>query len=168
MRRILTLTILTLLCFLFQTTLFSFHDLTGVAPNLLLILTMSFGLMRGRKEGMLIGFFSGFLYDVFFSSMLGPYMMLYMLIGYVNGFFHRNYLMEDVMLPVIIVAVDEFIFNFIVYVFCFLLRNRLDFSQYFLKTIAPQTLYTVLITVVVYRVFVVINRYLKKKAQEQK
>lgn len=166
MRRTLTLTILILLCFVLQTSLFSFHNITGTAPNLLLILTMSFGLMRGRKEGMLAGFFCGFLYDVFFSSLLGPYMLLYMLIGYVNGYFHRNYLMEDVMLPVIIIAVDEFVFNFVIYVVCFLLRNRLEFSQYFRKTVLPQTLYTVLITIIIYRVFVSINRYLKKKVQE--
>jgi rod shape-determining protein MreD len=168
MRRVLTLIILTLLCFLLQTTLFSFHAVTGFAPNLVMILTMSFGLMRGRREGLLVGFFGGFLCDVFFSSMLGPYMLLYMLIGYANGFFHRNYLMEDVMLPVIIVAVDELVYNFTIYVVCFLLRNRLDFSQYFRKTIVPQTLYTVLITVFIYRVFVTINRYLKKKAEGPK
>lgn len=166
MRRIFVLTILILVCFVLQTTIFSYHDITGTAPNLLLILTMSFGIMRGRKEGMLAGFFCGFLCDIFFSSLLGPYMLLYMFIGYINGFFHRNYLMEDVMLPVIIIFVDEFIFNFVIYVVCFLLRNRLGFSQYFLKTVAPQTLYSVLITVVIYRIFVSINRYLKKKAQE--
>ena len=81
MLRIIVLGILIVINFTLQSTLFGFHDINSITPNLLLILTMSFGLMRGRREGMLVGFFSGFLVDSFFSSVLGPYMLLYMIIG---------------------------------------------------------------------------------------
>ena len=43
-----------------------------------------------------------------FSSILGPYMLLYMFIGYINGFFHKNYMIEDVLLPLIVIIVDDF------------------------------------------------------------
>lgn len=166
MRRVITLFILIILCFLLQTTAFSFHDITGSAPNLMLVLTMSFGLMRGRKEGMLVGFFCGFLYDCFLGTLIGPYMLLYMFTGYVNGFFHKNYQVEDVMLPVIIIVLDEIVFNLLIYVFSFVLRNRLDFTFYLTKVILPQILYTLLATIILYRIFVRINKYLKKKAKD--
>ena len=66
MRRVLALGVLIIINFSLQSTVFGFHDINSITPNLLLILTMSFGLMRGRKEGMLVGFFSGFFIDVFF------------------------------------------------------------------------------------------------------
>ena len=119
MRRVLALGVLIIINFSLQSTVFGFHDINSITPNLLLILTMSFGLMRGRKEGMLVGFFSGFLMDVFFSSVLGPYMLIYMLIGYINGFFHKNYMIEDVLLPLIVIVADEFVFNIVIYLIFF-------------------------------------------------
>ena len=168
MRRVLVIALLIILSFVLQTTAFNYHDLIGVAPDLLMIITMSFGIMRGRREGMLTGFFCGMLYDVFYGSLMGPYMFLYMVIGYINGFFHKNYLMEDVMFPVVIITVDEFTKEFIVYIFAFLLRNRLEAGHYTLHFILPKTFYTVLMTVIIYRIYVRINKYLKKKVSEAK
>lgn len=164
MRRVIVLFFLIIITFLIQTTLFSFHDVTGIAPNLLLILTMSFGIMRGRREGLLVGFFSGLLFDFFYSSLVGPYAFIFMIIGYVNGFFHKTFLMEDVLLPVVIISIDQLILDFMIYVGSFLLRNRTDLKFYFIHIILPQVLYTALVTVIIYRFYVMINRYLKKKA----
>lgn len=164
MRRVITLGILIIINFSLQTTVFGFHDISSVSPNLLLILTMSFGLMRGRKEGMLVGFFSGFLVDVFFLDVLGPYMFLYMIIGYTNGFFHKNYMIEDVMLPLIIIIFDDFAFNMAVYIVGFVLLNKLDFSSYFYRIILPEMLSTALLTIIIYKIYVYINRRLKAKA----
>ena len=116
MKRVIILGILITICFVLQTALFPFLEIAGTAPDLMLILTVSFGLMRGRKEGMLVGFFCGFLYDVYFGYAIGPFMILYMILGYCNGFFHRLYLVEDVLLPIIIILVDDLIFNFATYV----------------------------------------------------
>ncbi len=163
MKRVITLGLLIILYFILQSTLFGFHDMNQVTPNLLLILTMSFGLMRGRKEGLLVGFFSGFLVDCIFNSMIGPFMFLYMIIGYVNGFLHKNYMIEDVMLPMVIICLDEFFFNFAVYIVGFMLYNRLNFKDYLRDIIIPETIYTALLTVILYKFHVFINRKLKDK-----
>ncbi|MCM1288092.1 MAG: rod shape-determining protein MreD [Clostridium sp.] len=166
MLRVIVLAILIVINFTLQSTLFGFHDINSITPNLLLILTMSFGLMRGRREGMLVGFFSGFLVDSFFSSVLGPYMFLYMIIGYVNGFFHRNYIVENVLLPLIVIIFDDIIFNFFVYIFSFLLKNRLEFGLFFTRVIIPEMLTTVLLTIIIYKFYVFVNRLLKKSVED--
>ncbi len=166
MRRIISIFILIILSFLLQSVLFSFQNVRGIAPNLLLILTMSFGIMRGRREGMLTGFFCGFLYDIFFGTLIGPYMFLFMIIGYLNGAFHKEFLMEDVMMPVIIIIVDELFFNFVIYIATFLLRNRTNLFFYLTHVMLPQMLFTVLATIIIYRFYVWINKYLKKKVEE--
>ncbi len=166
MRRIITISVLLILSFLLQTTVFSLHDLTGNAPNLTLILTMSFGIMRGRREGMLTGFFSGLLYDLFFGSYLGIYAFIYMTIGYLNGRFHQKYLMEDISLPVFIIIVDQLVLDLIIYIGNFLLRNRVNLGYFFVHRMMPQLLYDVLITVIVYRIYLRINRHLRRKAAQ--
>ncbi len=166
MLRVIVLAILIVINFTLQSTIFGFHDINSITPNLLLILTMSFGLMRGRREGMLVGFFSGFLVDSFFSSVLGPYMLLYMLIGYINGFFHKNYIVEDVLLPLIVIVIDDLIFNFFVYIFSFLLKNRLEFGLFFTRIIIPEMLTTALLTIIIYKFYVFVNKLLKKNAED--
>jgi rod shape-determining protein MreD len=123
---------------------------------------MSFGIMRGRREGMLVGFFSGLLVDVFFNTLIGPYMLLYMVIGYVNGFFHQNFMLEDVLFPLIVVIVDDYVFNTCVYVFAYMLKNRLEYGSYFVKIILPEMLATALLTIIIYKLYVYINRRLKE------
>lgn len=165
MKRCITIGIIIIVCFLLQSTIFHYIELAGVVPNLLLIVTMSFGLMRGRREGMLVGFFSGLLIDIFFGSVLGPYALIYMTMGYANGFFHRIYYVEDVLLPMLMITLNDFIFNVIIYLIYFLLRNRLNFGEYLLTVILPEMIYTIIITLFFYKLLVRINLRLKKSKE---
>ena len=70
MRRKLILAVLILLAFVLQGTVFQTLSIASIVPNLLLILTVSFGFMRGKKEGMFVGFFCGLLIDIFYGSMI--------------------------------------------------------------------------------------------------
>lgn len=60
-------TLFVVLCFILQCSVFNSLALGGIIPNLMIILTSSFGFMRGEKEGLLIGFFSGLLCDIFLA-----------------------------------------------------------------------------------------------------
>ncbi|MDE5863695.1 MAG: rod shape-determining protein MreD [Lachnospiraceae bacterium] len=162
MKRCITIAIIIIICFLCQSTVFHYLKLADVVPNLLLIATMSFGLMRGRKEGLLVGFFSGLLIDIYFGRALGPYAFIYMSIGYVNGFFHRIYYVEDVLLPMIMITLNDFIYNIIIYIVYFLLRNKLSFTKYCMDVIVPEMIYTILITLFFYKILVRINKRLKR------
>lgn len=162
MKRCITIGIIIVICFLCQSTLFQYIKLGGVVPNLLLIVTMSFGLMRGRREGLLVGFFSGLLIDIFFGSALGPYAFIYMTMGYANGFFHRIYYVEDVLLPMSMIAINDFIYNVIIYFLFFMLQNKLHFSEYLWQIILPEMIYTIFITLFFYKLLVRINLHLKR------
>lgn len=162
MKRCITIGIIIVVCFLCQSTIFHFFELAGVVPNLLLIVTMSFGLMRGRREGVLVGFFCGILVDIFFGPIMGPYAFIYMTLGYINGFFHRIYYMEDVLLPIVTIAINDFVYNLMVFVLFFMLRNRLDFGGYFVYVILPEMIYTIVVTLFLYKILVKINLHLKK------
>ena len=167
MRRVITIAILILLNFGLQSTLFGFGDIHSIKPNLLLILTMSFGVMRGRREGLFVGFFCGLLVDIYFAPVLGIYAMLYMFIGYFNGYMHKNFMIEDVMLPLIVILIDDFLYNFMIYFVVFMLHNRLDFKGYFKRIILPEMLCTALLTIILYKLYVIINNYLKYKKESK-
>ena len=123
MKRKIVVFFMILICFLLQCTVFQALSLGGIVPNLLIMLTSSFGFMKGRKEGIFVGFISGMLIDVFYSSFYGGYALIYMVIGYANGYFHRIFYPEDVKLPIIFITVSDFIYCIITYVFLFLLKH---------------------------------------------
>ncbi len=89
-------------------------------------------------------------------------MLLYMFIGYINGFFHKNYMIEDVLLPLIVIIVDDFLFNTIIYIVSFLLKNKTNYGAYLLHVILPEILCTALLTVIIYKLYVKINKRLKE------
>ena len=70
MRRKITVFIIIGVCYLLQTTFFDTLSFASISPNLLIIVTSSFGFMRGRKEGLFIGFFCGLLLEIYFIMFL--------------------------------------------------------------------------------------------------
>ena len=73
MKRNIFIVITVLLCFILQSTVFRWLAFGGIAPNLLVIITATFGFMCGQKCGLWVGFFSGLLYDIFFGNVLCTY-----------------------------------------------------------------------------------------------
>ena len=163
-RKIITLVIV-LTGFLLETTLFPHFAFASIKPNLLLVITTSFGLMRGKKEGMFVGFVSGLMMDIFFGvgNMLGFYALVYTLIGYGNGFFNHLFYDEDIKLPLALISASELIYGIIMYVSIFLMRSKFDFMYYLLHVIMPELLYTLLITLVLYQFILHINRRLENE-----
>ena len=93
--------------FVLQTTLFQALSFGGIVPNLMIVLTASYGFMRGKKAGLLTGFFSGLLCDIFFGSVIGLNALIYMYIGYLNGQFHHIFYPDDIKLPLISIFVSD-------------------------------------------------------------
>ena len=166
MKKVITWTITCLLCFLLQTTVFQTLKLAGISPNIILILVVSIGLMCGRTEGMIVGFFCGLLLDIMYGNILGIFTLVYMIIGYINGFFNHMFYSDDIILPMGLIITNDLVLNLGIYVFYFMLRNRLDFLFYFRYTILPEMIYTIVVTLVLYKILLAIH--LKLKSSEKR
>ena len=162
MLRVLADFLMIIICFILQNTVFQALALASISPNLLVILTSSMGLMRGKKEGMLVGFFFGFLVDIFYGDLFGFYALVYMYIGYVNGFFNKIFYDDDIKLPMLVISASEFLYSLIVYVFLFLIRTRFNFGYYFIHIIIPELVYTIVVTLFLYRLINGVNRKLEQ------
>ena len=161
MLRKITMAVMLLFCFLLQTTLFRSLAFAGIVPNLLIVLTSSFGFMRGEKEGLLIGFFAGLLCDIFFAYILGFHALVYMYIGFLNGKFCKIFYPEDIKLPLALITVSDLSYGVICYVLLFLLRGRLNFLFYLWTVILPETVYTIIVTCMLYPLALFVNNRLE-------
>lgn len=161
MRRKITVFIIIFVCFLLQTTLFQALALASISPNLLIVIVSSFGFMRGRKEGMYIGFFTGLVFDAFYGTMLGFYSLVFMYIGYWNGMFRKFFFPDDIKLPMLLISASDIVYNIAVYVLKFVFRKQFHFGYYLLHIIIPELVYTVLVMIVLYPVLLKINQKLE-------
>ena len=161
MARKLTLAAIIIICFLLQSTIFQVLSFASIVPNLMVVVTASFGFMRGRKEGLFVGLFCGLLIDLFYGSYLGVYALIYVYIGYVNGMFKKFFYPDDIKLPLLLISASDLTCNLIVYLLLFLFRGQLHFSFYFLHIMLPELIYTILVTLILYFLILRINQKLE-------
>ena len=135
--------VLLLLAFSVQTCVFPLLPFLSAYPNLMLILIFSFGFIRGSASGMCYG-------------------LVYIWMGYLNGIATRYYYEDYITLPLALSVVNELAYNLYLYVFGFLFRGRLGFGYYLINIILPETVFTVVTTLAVYRLFLFISRKLEE------
>lgn len=151
-----------IVCFLLQTSLFSFLRISGVVPNCLLILVITVAYTRGQIPAMVTAFFSGMLLDLCFSDTVGFCAILYMVVAFLAGYAHKIYYKRDYFVPGALLFAGEFLYSFLYYMMFFLLRGKLELHTYFIYTILPRMLYTVLAGIALYPAFHGMHRLLLK------
>ena len=156
-KRIVFYIISVITCFLLQTTVFDFLKLADVVPNILLILTVTMGFIRGKKEGIVIGFICGLLIDIFSGDVLGQYALVYLLFGYANGWFHTHFYEDDILLPMGLLAVNSLAYSVVIFFFFFALRGRFHFFLYLWHIMIPEAVYTAIVALVIYKILLAID-----------
>lgn len=163
-RKLITLAII-VVCFLLQSTVLKALAIGNICPNLLLIVTASFGFMRGTKSGMYVGLTCGLFIDFFWGGLLGFHMLLFVMIGYFNGSFQRLFFDEDLKLPIGLIAVSELAYGIAVYFFSYMLQGNFSFGTHLFQVIIPELVYTILVTLVLYQIILYINKKLETEEQ---
>lgn len=166
MKRFIINVLIILGCFLLQTTAFQRLALADAVPNLLLIITAAIGYMRGQTEGLLVGFFCGLLMDSY-GGVIGIQALLYMLVGYFMGICNMIFYIDNITVPVLLIGLFDFLYNLCFYIVSFLLRGRLNFLFYLGHVILPELVYTVLLSVLLYKLLHVFNEKIEEKESKE-
>ncbi|WP_073992503.1 rod shape-determining protein MreD [Parasporobacterium paucivorans] len=167
MKRIIAATLMILVAFFLQTAFFTGDISKLPVPNLLLIITVSFGFIRGTRTGLITGLVCGLLADVFFSDFIGLNALLYMSVGFMNGVFNKIFFGEEIRLPVLLVFGSDIAYNVALYIFMFLFRGRLDFFYYLIHIILPEAIFTAIIAFIVYKPILMLHEKFTEAEKER-
>jgi len=168
LRRFICVLLIIVVGFLLQTSVFSNLELAGVGPNILVAITASFGFMKGRRRGMTIGFFCGLLLDLFSGTYFGMMALLYMYIGYLNGFFKKMFFGDDLKLPLTLIGVSDVVYGLIMFLASLVFVDKnLDFLFYLQNMILPEMVYTVLVSIIIYYLILKIDKWLEKAEKKR-
>ena len=132
----------------------------------MIIVTATFGFMRGKKEGLMVGFLSGLLLDIMFSDLIGLYALIYAVLGFANGCFRRIFYSEDIKLPLVLIASSDLIYGHIICISMFIMKSKFHYFYYLKSIILPELIYTIIITLGLYQAILWINK--KLEAEEKR
>ena len=154
--------------FLLQTTLLRYAGVgsMGIRPMTAMLLVVSYAILRGDVEGAILGFFVGILQDIFFMDYLGLYALLFAVTGFLCGKPFKDFITDSFILPVILTIFSMLGYGVVFYFINFTLRGRL--LDYFRIIILPETIYTMLLAVPVYRLLFAINKRLEQYEKKRR
>ena len=89
--------------------------------------------------------------DSFFGEILGFNALAYLVIGYGTGLLGQVFYTEFLNMPVVLCILSDLLYNLFIYFFGFLMRGQTAFLAYLWKVILPEIVYTVLLTLVLYK-----------------
>ncbi len=168
-RGIIIIALTIVICFVLQCTVFPALSFSGIGPNLMIIVTISYGLMLGEIGGMFTGLFCGLLCDVFFAPIIGEQMLLYAVIGFLFGKFERLFFADELKFPLLMIAVGDFLYGIVSYIFDFLIRGRFYLQYFLVHFLIPEIIYSLLCALVIYPLLLLLyRRYIRKKRESEK
>ena len=151
MRKWITACALLLVMYLLETTLLQGLSIAGAVPNLIIILLVVISFRYGQVNGLIFGFVAGLFTDLMDGTYLGLFALLYMSLGYLLGFANKIYDKDDYTIPLILTGLTDILYNFGIFIVGFLLRNRTHLLFYLRSIVLPEAIYTVVVSVLLYR-----------------
>lgn len=133
----------------------------GISPNFNIMIIVSFALLRGSKEGSIIGFFTGLIMEILFSTGRGYSAIIGACIGYFCGKFNKDFYRENLILPFMLTMISTIIAGLAKSI-PFLLRGQRNYLYFFKNIIIPETIYTIVLSIIIYQLMYVINEKIER------
>ena len=133
-------------------------SIKGIKPDLLLVITVSAGLLYGKETGFCTGFFIGLLQDLASGNVFGLNLISKIVVGYGFGVAEGKVFKDNVFLPVIAVALASIISSILVFIFVTLQGYFVDWNGVLIFIIIPTMLYNMVVSIPVHSTFSAVIR----------
>jgi len=142
--------------YVLQTSLLPLVAWRGVSTDFMLLLTVSFGFLRGARFGVLMGFCAGLLQDLGSGTFLGINVFNLMVLGFLCGKFSDKVFKDQFFLPIMAAVAAAAIDYVMTAAFVFLLGYPFDFAAHvranFLPTIFWQVIFAYPVHLITYKI----------------
>jgi len=135
--------VLILLSIILQSTVFNFIQVAGVKPDLVLVLVIVYSLVKGPKEGAIVGFVAGLMVDLALGSFIGLSALTKMTVGYLVGLGEGLIYKENLIIPIMAVFTASLFHEFLLYLLHSSLGFQGAFGVVFLKGMIPLVIYNI-------------------------
>ncbi len=135
-----------------------------IIPDLVLILVISYGLLRGPDEGLLFGLLAGFFLNLLSGGVIGIEALSKMLAGYCAGLLEKNIFKDNLLVPFIAVLFGTLLFNTFSVVMHMAFMANFNFWGAIISIVLPQALYNAVLAPLVYFYLLKAERFIIERA----
>lgn len=146
-----------------QAALVPFIAIQGIKPDLLLVITVTAGLLYGKEAGFGTGFFAGLLQDLSSGNVFGLNVIPKIAVGFGFGLAERRVFKDNLFLPALAVAFASLLTGIFVFIFVALQGYFVDWKGALLHTIIPIMLYNTIISIPVHFIFAAVIRKVNER-----
>lgn len=114
MKKYLLLVIMALIALTLQSTVFNHLNIAGVKPDIILVMAVCIGVVRGPRQGMIAGLALGLLEDLYLGRFIGMNAICKGSAGFIVGWFTLGAFSENLLVPIISTFLGT-IFNGLLY-----------------------------------------------------
>ncbi len=133
-----------------QINFFSWFNIAGIKPNLFIVLVLCIGLFIGKKHAMLIGLIMGIYLDFLTGKQIGISSVMYILIGFLGGYFDKNFSKDSKITILLMVAGSTIIYETFAYIYT-CMSNVIPLQMMsFIKVLLIEVIFNVLLTIIIY------------------
>ncbi len=121
-----------------------------IIPDLILILVISYGLLRGPDEGLLFGLAAGFFLNLHTGGIIGIEALSKMLAGYCAGLLEKNIFKDNLLVPAIAVCGGTLLFNSLSGIMYTAFNSNFNFLGVLVSNVLPQAVYNAVLAPLIY------------------
>ncbi|BBB89752.1 MAG TPA: rod shape-determining protein MreD [Methylomusa anaerophila] len=151
MRMAVLWSLLLLSCLAFQAAFLPLFLSFGARPDLLLIIVVSAGLLRGKEIGVGVGFFAGILQDLASGNIFGLNTLAKMAAGYIAGLAEGKVFKENILLPLLAVTMATFFNACFVFTLIYFWGYKVEFLFLVFNQVLPTLAYNLAFSIPIHR-----------------
>lgn len=147
---IIVLVITFFIIYFLQANFFTWFNIGGVMPNLFVIFVLFIGLFVGKKVGVILGIIFGVYLDIVIGNSIFITGALLGLIGLISEFLEKNFSKDSRITIILIISAGTALFEVFFYIFKIIATvAHFEFLQ-FIKILAIEIIFNILITIILY------------------
>ncbi len=158
---IVTIIIFLILYFL-QVNFFNWFTISGISPNLFIILVLFLGLFGGKRVGIPMGISLGLLLDLFIGKKIGVTAIMLGIVGGVAGILDKNFSKDSRITIIIMTMGVTAIYEIGLYILNYAILSINVEIIPFIKILLVETLYNVIITIILYPILQKAGYYIEE------
>lgn len=129
----------------------------GVVPDIVFVYIVCFSLIRNEVESIAVAVFTGIVRDSFFPGVFGINTIVYIVIAYLVGLLQKRIYKDSFIVPIFINFGAAYLKGLINFAFFYLLSYKYDFNNFLFQTNIIDSLYSSLLSIIIYRIIIKYN-----------
>jgi rod shape-determining protein MreD len=142
----------------FQATAMPHLTILGVKPDLVLLMVISWSLLRGAKEGLIWALVGGIGLDLLSGASFGTSIVPLVILGLMASLGELSVFRTRMALPLVAILIASLVYNLFFLLLLYTEGRSIAWADSLTKVVLPSTLFNVLLSPLVYRALYWLHR----------